>query len=214
MTFVSESERTGMMSATKETHQTGRDRQREQTRRRVYESALALFRRDGAGATSIDDIVKSAAVSRGTFYFHFATKEDVLLELLRESEERVIAALAKVPASGPVTDLLDATAIAIAREWEHDSKIFPDVGTVALRRTAANLSLGRPEPIRARMGEAFRLAVERGELTPALPSDLLADVFLLNVFAAALAWCARPELPLETVLRSAVGLFLTGAGGK
>src|SRR5690348_9883326 len=68
-----------------ESSMTIRDRQRVETRRRVRDCAVQVFRRDGLAAARIDDIVKAARVSRGTFYFHFPTKEDVIVELLGEA---------------------------------------------------------------------------------------------------------------------------------
>ena len=41
-------------------------------------------------------IVKEAGVARGTFYFHFPTKEHVLAELERSEETRVAAQLDEV----------------------------------------------------------------------------------------------------------------------
>src|SRR5690606_227101 len=72
--------------ATEKRAPTERDRQREETHRRLFETALDLFRRDGIEAASIEEIANRAGVSRGTFYFHFPTKDDVLLELIAEKE--------------------------------------------------------------------------------------------------------------------------------
>ena len=58
-----------------------RERQRLETHRRVFEAALEIFIRDGVAAARIEDITSLAAVSRGSFYFHFPTKEDVLLAI-------------------------------------------------------------------------------------------------------------------------------------
>src|SRR5205085_7825923 len=57
-----------------------RDLQREETRHKLYEAALEVFRRDGVAAARIDDITRAVGTSRGTFYFHFPTKEHVLVE--------------------------------------------------------------------------------------------------------------------------------------
>ena len=56
-----------------------RDRQREETRRRIYLAALDVFRRTGVAPAHIDDIAGAAGVSRASFYFHFPTKEHVLV---------------------------------------------------------------------------------------------------------------------------------------
>ena len=67
---------------------TARDLQREETRERVFEAALDVFREQGMAQARIEDIAQAAEVSRGTFYFHFPRREDVMLELLDRSQQR------------------------------------------------------------------------------------------------------------------------------
>jgi AcrR family transcriptional regulator len=45
------------------------------------DAAQALFLAKGFDAASVDEIVKAADVAKGTFYFYFKTKEDVLQAL-------------------------------------------------------------------------------------------------------------------------------------
>jgi AcrR family transcriptional regulator len=52
-------------------------------RERILESARAVFADYGAEA-QIDDVARQAGVGVGTVYRHFATKEALLVELLRE----------------------------------------------------------------------------------------------------------------------------------
>lgn len=52
-------------------------------RERILESARAVFAEYGAEA-QIDDVARQAGVGVGTVYRHFATKEALLAELLRE----------------------------------------------------------------------------------------------------------------------------------
>src|SRR5438309_11439369 len=70
-----------------------RTRQRLETRDRIFEAALAEFRRAGVAASEIEDIVRAAKVARGTFYLHFPTKDHVLMELLRRQQRELAAAL-------------------------------------------------------------------------------------------------------------------------
>src|ERR1700759_2410822 len=79
---------------------TGRDAQRQQTRQRVYAAAIAEFRRVGMADADVGVIAKEAGVARGTFYFHYPTKEHVLAELERSEEARAAAQLTRFMA-GP-----------------------------------------------------------------------------------------------------------------
>ena len=92
----------------------GRDAQRQQTRQRVYAAALAEFKRTGMAAADVGDIAAAAGVARGTFYFHFPTKEHVLAELERHEEARLVAQLSKF-----LTELEARCGPAAGRRREH-----------------------------------------------------------------------------------------------
>ncbi len=190
-----------------------RDKQREETRRRIYLAALEVFRRDGVAQCRIEDIAQKSEVSRGAFYFHFPTKDDVLLELLRESQKPMQAKLLELPKDTPLEKTLETLAHEMAAFWQADSKLLPDVAAVALRATT--LVMDREGVVvRDVLSKIFVAAAERGELSNVLPPEVLADFYLSNALAAMMAWCANPMLPLEVVLKGVSTLFLTGASGK
>ena len=66
-----------------------REAKRLQTRERLMGAAIAEFKRSGMAAADVGAIVTAAGVAHGTFFFHFPTKEHVLLELERREEERI-----------------------------------------------------------------------------------------------------------------------------
>ena len=51
------------------------------TKRALIESAVSLFERSGYAATSVQRIVDDARLTKGAFYHHFASKEDLLFEI-------------------------------------------------------------------------------------------------------------------------------------
>ncbi len=56
-----------------------------QTVRRLLEAGLAEFDESGFQAVTVDDVVRRARTSHGTFYLYFASKEDLFRTLLRDS---------------------------------------------------------------------------------------------------------------------------------
>ncbi len=70
-----------------------REGQRLQTRARVFDAAVAEIDRSGLAGADVAAIAAAAGVARGTFYFHFPTKEHVLVELERAEEARIVAML-------------------------------------------------------------------------------------------------------------------------
>lgn len=85
------------MPATEPTRLTTRERQRLETRQRLYDTALAEFRERGFDAVQVEDIVRAAGVARGTFYLHFQNKEDLLRAFRGNVEEQIRERLEGLP---------------------------------------------------------------------------------------------------------------------
>jgi AcrR family transcriptional regulator len=190
---------------------TERDRQRDETRRRVRKVALHVIRRDGVGDARVDEIARHAGVSRGTVYFHYPSKEHVVAEVLAEAEARIGEAVRALPRTAPIGEVLGVFCAEFAREWEPEPQLFPSVAAVALRRAAATIGAKQLDPVHRALTTRFRGAGERAELTAGMRPAVLADLFLVNVLAATLAWSSRPRLRLSSVLSSVVEVFLNGA---
>jgi len=54
----------------------------EETRSTILHTALELFSKNGYDATSVAEICKKAKVSKGAFYYHFPSKQDLFLALM------------------------------------------------------------------------------------------------------------------------------------
>jgi len=70
----------------------------EDTRRKIYDSAMELFREKGFDETTMRDIAAKAGVALGGAYYYFSSKDAIVLAFYREmqetSNELVLAALA------------------------------------------------------------------------------------------------------------------------
>lgn len=62
----------------------------ERNNRRIREAARAAFARDGVGA-SLDDIAAAAGVGSGTLYRHFPTRDHLILALMRDGLDELVA---------------------------------------------------------------------------------------------------------------------------
>lgn len=63
---------------------------RERTRSRLVESALRVFTEHGVQAGTIDRVIRTAEVSRGTFYNYFRTDEDLYGAVAAEVGDELI----------------------------------------------------------------------------------------------------------------------------
>ncbi len=81
-------------------NQSTRTRNPEQTVERLTQAALSLFGQYGYERTTIDRIVSLAGYSKGAFYSHFASKEELFIHLLEQrvasNQERIEALYGQV----------------------------------------------------------------------------------------------------------------------
>ena len=86
-----------------------REAQRLETRARVFNAAVAEIGRSGLAGADVSTIARAAGVVRGTFYFHFPTKEHILVELERTEEVKIVERLhSSAPAARDLASLLAA----------------------------------------------------------------------------------------------------------
>ncbi|MBU2666902.1 TetR/AcrR family transcriptional regulator [Actinoplanes bogorensis] len=63
-------------------------------RRRLLDGLAACIRAQGFPDTTVADIVRAARTSRRTFYAHFADRQECLVTLLHETNQRAVVAIA------------------------------------------------------------------------------------------------------------------------
>lgn len=114
------------------------------TMRKLLDAGIEVFSTRGFHAARVDDIVKAAKTSHGTFYLYFASKEDLFQALVSD----VAAELAALAESlGPVT--ADAAGKAELRAWlERFSETYEHYGPII--RTWTEAEMGTTEA--GRMG--------------------------------------------------------------
>ncbi|WLQ13363.1 TetR/AcrR family transcriptional regulator [Hahella aquimaris] len=57
-------------------------------REKIIESAYRLFYRQGLRATQVDQVIQESEVAKRTFYKHFPSKQDVVMDALQERHQR------------------------------------------------------------------------------------------------------------------------------
>ena len=72
------------VAAAKGREQTKHQQRTEATRRALLDAARRIFARDGFEATRIEDIAGATGHTRGAFYAHFSSKEDLFFALFEQ----------------------------------------------------------------------------------------------------------------------------------
>ena len=75
--------------------------QGKKTLRKLLDAAMIVFEKRGYHAARVDDIVKVAKTSHGTFYLYFANKEDLFRALLADVSDEMTQLSEQLPPVGP-----------------------------------------------------------------------------------------------------------------
>ena len=168
-----------------------RERQVDSTRARLFEAALAEFRRVGFDRASVARIAREAGVSRPSFYFHFPTKEHVLLEVQWLEERALVARLER---ARNLREALHELAEGLI-EWEArmgDSDLFRAMFSIYARRPAWVPIDEQPFPIVAALTRHFGEAAARNELRAGLEAEAAARVCLTSVLGLQIGLPSAP----------------------
>ena len=65
------------------------------TKQKLFEASMVLIGERGAAGVTVDEIAAAAGVSKGTVYYNFGSKSDLIAQLLRHGVEILETRLAK-----------------------------------------------------------------------------------------------------------------------
>lgn len=159
-----------------------REARRLETRARLFDAALAEIAQRGLAAADVSAIAAAAGVVRGTFYFHFPTKEHILVELERNEETRIISELGD--AEGDLTSTLSRlVAQVLDAERRLGAVIFRDM-------LGLHFSSSRPDedelaqhPVAEFLVGVIGRAQSAGQVCPDIDAAELGTFFLTGLFA-------------------------------
>lgn len=83
------------------------------SRQRILDCAARLFRQRGYGGTSLRDIAAASGMKSGSLYYHFASKDEIVIDVLNIGVARVTEAVqnavAGLPSNAPASDVIDVS---------------------------------------------------------------------------------------------------------
>lgn len=86
------------------TARTPNDERTRKRRERILDAAFHVFSRHGYRDAAVDDIAREAETSKGGIYFHFPTKESILMELMGSTADRLVAKVVRAVDADPASD--------------------------------------------------------------------------------------------------------------
>lgn len=192
---------------------TARAKQKDETRRRLFRSACALFTKLGYHGTTVASIARAAGVAKGTFFVHFATKDAVILELVRL---QVSAALQKrnstFEASRSPLAALRATVMALGTEAARSRELSRAVLSAGLANAevAGDTDTLFGEVHNQMIADA-QDAIDAGELGASNDADTVASTLMASYLGATLHFTSSRRSPVvDSLLERFVNTNIAG----
>ena len=193
------------------------------TRQRILDAAAHVLSRKGYTGTRLADVATAAEVAAPAIYYYFASRDDLVEEVmwwglarLREHVTGVLAALP--PGAGPL-DRIDAAVEAHLRY----SLEISDYTTASIRNAGQvpeSVAI-RPTAEASRYGDMWRKMLQEADQPGPLRPDLdpvAARMMILGALNSAAEWWNPRRGSIEVVVRTAQSLvrhgLAAGAGGQ
>jgi AcrR family transcriptional regulator len=167
--------------------------QTERTRAALVAAARDLFATHGYAATSTEEIVRAAGVTRGALYHHFRDKLDLFEAVYEALEEELTAAIMRAAAA--ITDPIDLLRKGIAVFL--DRCLDPAIQRIVLLEGPSVLGWERWHQIEMRHGlglvqGTIQAAIDAGAI-PGAPVEPLSHVLLGGLIEASMLLAASSD---------------------
>ncbi len=187
------------------------------TRRRLYAAAITLVAEQGFSATTVEQIAERAGVAKGTVYYNFASKTELVEGLLRDGVGPLTASLRRAADDARATGggafaALDGMAAAglgyVRRHPEFTRLIMAELWRVH-RPWHATLVAVRRRTVTV-VADVLREGQRSGELDRRLDVELTAGALVGMVVVGALDWRAFHPEHAQDEVHAALSRLLRG----
>jgi AcrR family transcriptional regulator len=161
-----------------------REARRLQTRERILGAAIAEFKRAGMAGADVGTIVAAAGVAHGTFFFHFPSKEHVLLELESREEARIAGELARFLQNTHhlVAVLTEVVHLVTGLEQRLGPLLFKELLALHFSPTRPHKDDWTDHPVIVLLVGEFERARGYGEIHPEVDAFYSATFYLLGIY--------------------------------
>ncbi len=203
----------------------GFDRRKEravQTRERLYASADRLFLQHGVDAVSVDAIVEDAGVSKGAFYVHFQSKDELASALIGDYVSKIDmdyqSYLDRLPPGHSAVDTLLGLVGEIFDVIENRvgcERIKVLYRAQIVHPGDAQKASGYSRALYAMLGDVLERGMRSGEFKQQQPAEELARHMMLAMRGLTYEWCIRyPDFPLKEQAVAHFRMLLEGIAVK
>src|SRR5215469_5994595 len=192
-----------------------KSQQREDTRRRILESAAQVFASKGFHGSVVDDIVKASGTSKGAVYFYFESKEQIFFSLVEDYVSKLAQEMHLAMQRGRgLVGQVEATVATLVRSFH----VHPDLARIVLLDwpMAGAEFQGKRIALKGMLVELLRGYLDRAvqdHRIEAQDTELAAYVWIGAIGEVVVRWLntGRPA-PLDDVIAPLTRLLLSSVG--
>lgn len=171
------------------------ERKKEETKKKIINVALSLFKKQGYNETSMEQIAREADIAKGTLYNYFPVKEAIVDEYIKrnfrkKNQERILA-LRRLP------DTRARLTLALGEMFEGVMAQKELFEKYIIYRTKVLLSFRQDESEKSGFNlvanEIIELGQKSGEIRSDLPNYVLVELFEFAFIEAAKQFYLEPE---------------------
>lgn len=191
---------------------TRRHRRAEETRQRLFRSALDLFALRGFADTTVEEITNAADVGKGTFFNYFPSKDHLLLAFAEMQLAKLQSTVEYLRASGePIPQFLRTLGSRMTEEPGRNPSLvrallFANLASTPVRE-AMRINQARGQEI---LTEFVVIGQQRGEIRSDLPAKDLATAFRQTIFGTLLVWSLYGDDSLADRIHTALEVLSNG----
>ncbi len=187
---------------------------RAKTREQILDAADQLFADRGVDGTTIDDIVEAADLARGTFYYNFKTKDEVVVALARRDlRKQASRTLKKVDTDGSAIEALRELLSGACRWYKKNRHLAETVLTYPYRNPEVMTDQREDESsFRHITFEIIQRGQQRQELRDDIDAASLSQILIGVFLQATFFWIHHPQAgKLDEWIDQFLTVYLEGA---
>lgn len=177
-------------------------------RQRIVDEALVVFARSGFHSGSLREIAKRVGLTPTGLMHHFASKEELFTEVIRQRDERI-----RIAAGDPAEHTVIAQAakvVAYNQEWRGLTSLFATVSAEATdtEHPAHDEFAERYRTSAAVVTPLLRAAQEAGEVSPDLDPELASRLISAVMDGMQVQWLLDESVDMNALFAEFVRGYL------
>ncbi len=178
----------------------------------LVEAAIVVMQRDGVARTTTRAIVAEAGMQIGMFHYCFASKDELILQVMRTINERSFQAVREV--LGRSTDASELIDLALTAYWTHleqdplEHLLTYELTQYAIREGTPQAATGQYDSYVAGLSGFLSALAAAGGVQWRTPVELLARFVLAMIEGLTLQWIVSRDSTMARRLLVELGAHL------